>query len=256
MLRLEGVSRQFGGLVAVQNVALHVPQGKIVGLIGPNGAGKTTLINCMSGLDHPTSGRIQLTVDGTTHEIQNKSAHSITALGLARTFQNIRLLPDMTVRDNLWIAQHGHGRATFPEAFFMLPRFWQERRAAQSATQEMLARFGLSDKADALAGGLSYGDQRRLEMARALALRPHIILLDEPTAGMNATETHALGEQILRMRADGLTVLVIEHDMSLIGQVCDEVYVLNFGQIIAHDTPDAVRQDPAVIEAYLGEEDV
>lgn len=255
MLKLEAVSKRFGGLAALDGVDMTVEKGQIVGLIGPNGAGKTTLINCISGLDHPTSGDIAFVVNGNTHQIEQTAPHVITDLGLARTFQNIRLLADMSVYENLKIAAHRYGKATLIHAILMLPQYWEEQRQSEARIQNLLSRFGLAEIADNLAGNLSYGDQRRLEMARALMLEPNLILLDEPTAGMNAAETHALGEQILQMREDGLTVLVIEHDMSLISQVCDFVYVLSFGQIIATGTPQEVRENPTVIEAYLGEED-
>jgi branched-chain amino acid transport system ATP-binding protein len=251
MLKLENVTRQFGGLLALDGVDMHVPQGKIVGLIGPNGAGKTTIINNISGLDHPTRGTI--TFDG--HLIHNASPHRITRLGIARTYQNIRLFGEMTTHQNLLIGQHGRGYATLLESIFFSPRFLREERELARRADDLLTRFELSDEADTRAGNLPYGDQRRLEMARALATDPKLILLDEPTAGMNPTETRALGEQILRLREAGITVLVIEHDMSLIHQVCDYVYVLNFGYIIAHDEPDAIRNNLDVIEAYLGTED-
>jgi branched-chain amino acid transport system ATP-binding protein len=251
MLELQKVSRTFGGLQAVMNVDLTVPANKIVGLIGPNGAGKTTLMNCISGLDHPTSGIIRF--DG--REVQNAPAHRVTALGLSRTYQNIRLLSQVSVLENLIVAQHYHGRATLLHSLFLLPEHFRETGQQQDRASELLKRFNLQSVAEAPAGSLPYGDQRRLEMARAIATQPKMILLDEPTAGMNPTETREFGEQILRVREEGITLLVIEHDMSLISQVCDEVYVLNFGQIIAHGTPAKINQNEAVIEAYLGKED-
>lgn len=250
MLTLTHVSRSFGGLQALHNVDLSVPEGRIVGLIGPNGAGKTTLINLISGLDHPTSGQIILR----DHDITRSAPHRIARLGIARTYQNIRLFGEMTALDNLLIAQHTQGIATAVESLFFAPRYRGEERRLRDHAHALLTRFGLESSTDALAANLPYGDQRRLEMARALATAPRLLLLDEPTAGMNPVETQLLGEQILRLRDEGLAVLVIEHDMALIHQVCDEIYVLNFGQIIAHGTPDAVRQNPDVIAAYLGTE--
>lgn len=252
LLELRAVSRNFGGLQALDDVHMVVPKGKVVGLIGPNGAGKTTMINNISGLDHPTSGEILF--DG--HRIDNASPHRINRLGIARTYQNIRLFGDMTSRQNLLIGQHGRGTASLIEAMFFIPRFLQEEKDLRQRANGLLHRFNLSNVADVQAGNLPYGDQRRLEMARALATDPQLILLDEPTAGMNPTETRELGEQILRLREDGITVLVIEHDMSLIHQVCDEVYVLNFGRMLTHGTPAEVRDNPEVITAYLGQEDI
>lgn len=251
MLELKQVSRLFGGLQALHNVNLIVPANRVVGLIGPNGAGKTTLINNISGLDHPTSGTIRFQQQA----IHRLPPHRITALGVARTYQNIRVFSDMTVLENLLVSQHGRGQATVLDALVFSGRYRQEERWMRDTARELLERFGLAAAAQQRAGNLPYGDQRRLEMARALATRPQLMLLDEPTAGMNPIETAQLGEQIIRLRADGLTVLVIEHDMSLIHQVCDEVYVLNFGQIIAHGTPDEIKQNPLVIEAYLGHEE-
>jgi ABC-type branched-subunit amino acid transport system ATPase component len=251
MLTLTDVCRTFGGLHALANVNLTVPEGRVVGLIGPNGAGKTTLINQISGLDHPTSGRI--TFRGA--EIAHLPAHRITAAGIARTYQNIRLFGDMTALENLLIGQHGRGRATPLEALIFAPRYRNEERRLRETGRALLDRFGIGALADARAGALPYGDQRRLEMARALATNPKLLLLDEPTAGMNPVETHDLGEQIIRLRAEGITVLVIEHDMSLIQQVCDEIYVLNFGQIIAHGTHAEIKHNPVVVTAYLGEDE-
>ncbi len=251
LLQLNRVSRSFGGLQALLNVDLMVPEGKVVGLIGPNGAGKTTLINNISGLDHPSNGTI--TMAG--QDITQAPPHVVTRLGIARTYQNIRLFGEMTALQNLLIGQHLRGKAGILGALLYSPAYRREEAALRDTALSLLARFGLTPIAHQTANTLPYGDQRRLEMARALAMHPRLLLLDEPTAGMNPNETHALGDQILRMRDDGLTVLVIEHDMSLIHQVCDEIYVLSFGQIIAHDTPDAIRQNRQVIEAYLGEDD-
>ena len=251
LLQLTDVSRHFGGLQALSHVDLAVPESRIVGLIGPNGAGKTTLINNISGLDHPNAGSITLA----GQDITRAPAHVVTRLGIARTYQNIRLFGEMTVLDNLLIGQHTRGSAGILGALVYAPGYRREEQRLRETAHTLLARFGLERFAGLRADTLPYGDQRRLELARALSMQPRLLLLDEPTAGMNPNETHGLGDQILRLQDEGLTVLVIEHDMSLIHQVCDEIYVLSFGQIIAHDTPDAIRQNRQVIEAYLGEDD-
>lgn len=248
LLELNSVTRHFGGLAALEDVNMAVHQGQIVGLIGPNGAGKTTTINNITGLDHPTFGEIYF--DG--HSIQETAPHLITRLGIARTYQNIRLFGEMTAYENLLIGQHRQGKATLLESIFMLPRHLAQETELKNRANALLERFNLSHVADVKANNLSYGDQRLLEIARALATNPQLILLDEPTAGMNHTETATVGEQILQLRDEGITVLVIEHDMSLIHQVCDDVFVLNFGRMISQGTPDEIRQNPVVIEAYLG----
>ncbi|MBC7814300.1 MAG: ABC transporter ATP-binding protein [Burkholderiales bacterium] len=251
MLELENVTRQFGGLRALNNVNMTAPANRVVGLIGPNGAGKTTLINIISGLDHPTSGTIRF--EG--RDISHQPPHVISRLGIARTYQNIRLFGEMTALENLLIGQHARGHSTVFGALAFSPGYRAEERRLRDHAHHLLERFNLTHAANTRAGNLPYGDQRRLEMARALASGPKLVLLDEPTAGMNAIETHELGEQIVRLRDDGLTVLVIEHDMNLIAQTCDEVYVLNFGEILTHGTPDAVKHNPLVIESYLGKDE-
>ncbi len=251
MLELNQISRSFGGLQALNDVTLSVPTNQIVGLIGPNGAGKTTLINNISGLDHPSSGTIRFN----GRDIQNLAPHEIARRGIARTYQNIRLFGEMTAFENLLIGQHYRGRALIWDSLIFSTRYKNEERDFREKAERLLKRFQLEAVTNNRAGSLPYGDQRRLEMARALATQPMLILLDEPAAGMNPVETRLLGDKILELKAEGITVLVIEHDMSLIHHVCDSIYVLNFGQIIAHGTPEEIKQNPDVIEAYLGQED-
>jgi ABC-type branched-subunit amino acid transport system ATPase component len=251
MLALERVSRYFGGLAAVNNVSFEVQAGQIIGLIGPNGAGKTTLLNLISGLDKPTHGAVLLN----GKPIHHLMPHQINQLGIARTYQNIRLFAEMTVIENVIVGMHTQGKASLLNAMLMLPSYWTEERWLRAEAQKLIDRLGLSEFSNMPADALSYGAQRRVEIARALATHPKLLLLDEPTAGMNAIETAKLGEFILSLRAEGLTVLVIEHDMAFITQVCDQVVVLNFGELIASGTPDQIKADPIVVEAYLGAEE-
>ncbi len=248
MLRVERVSRQFGGLAAVRDVSFEVAQGQIVGLIGPNGAGKTTLLNLISGLDQATGGVIRFK----DQEIQRRPAHIISRMGIARTYQNIRLFAGMSVLENVVVGTHTRGRATLLEALLLLPGYRREERDLRVLAAQLVERLGLGDVRRTAADTLSYGDQRRAELARALATQPALLLLDEPTAGMNAAETEHLGELVLSLRAEGLTVLVVEHDMTFISQVCDRVVVLNFGEGLAQGTPEEIKVNPRVIEAYLG----
>jgi len=251
MLELERVSRRFGGISAVNNVSFGVAPGQILGLIGPNGAGKTTLLNLISGLDQVTSGEIRFNGQA----IQRAPAHRINQLGIARTYQNIRLFAGMSVLENVIVGMHTQGRAGLLEAALRLPAYRAEERRLREQAALLLERLALAELRDKPADALSYGDQRRVEIARALATHPKLLLLDEPTAGMNAAETACLGELILGLRAEGLSVLVIEHDMTFIAQVCDRVVVLNFGEVIAQGRIEEIRSDPVVVEAYLGAEE-
>ena len=250
MLELKNVSKQFGGLAAVNQLSFTVPQGKIMGLIGPNGAGKTTLINMISGLDTITDGQIFFKGEEITH----LKSHQISRLGIARTYQNIRLF-EMSVWENVMVGCHKTGQSSLLEALLLLPRQRREEQAVRNDALALVERLALANVKTTDATELSYGDQRRVEIARALATEPELLLLDEPTAGMNAAETHIVGKLILKLRDEGLTILVIEHDMELISQVCDEVVALNFGQLIADGTPAEIKANSAVIEAYLGEEE-
>ena len=251
LLDLDNVSIVFGGLRAVSNLSMHIDEHELIGLIGPNGAGKTTAFNLITGVYVPTEGDI--TFNGV--RINGKKSYLVTQLGMARTFQNIRLFSELPVIDNVKIAYHMHIGYNLPEAIFRTRKYVQEENEVTKKAMELLTIFHLEDHAYDLAKNLPYGAQRRLEIARALATEPKLLLLDEPAAGMNPQETKELMEMIRWLRDHfHLAILLIEHDMGLVMGVCQRIYVLEYGLCIASGTPDEIRRNKRVIEAYLGEE--
>ena len=241
----------FGGLRAVDDFTLLIGKTEIAGLIGPNGAGKTTVFNLLTNVYKPTQGRILLNGKDT----RGKSMHELNRLGIARTFQNIRLFSGMTVEDNVKVGMsRGYTDGVLTD-MFRLPGWWRTERRQHVRALELLDLFNLTDKADQLAGNLPYGDQRRLEIVRALASEPKLLLLDEPAAGMNPSETHELMDNIRMLRDRfNIAIMLIEHDMNLVMGICEGIAVLNYGKIIAKGTPKEIQNNPVVIEAYLGEE--
>lgn len=251
LLEAKSLTRRFGGLVAVNDVSFTVCEHEIFGLIGPNGAGKTTLFNLITGLIQPSTG--QLIYQNET--ISNLRPHKIAAKGIARTFQNIRLFGELSALENVNIARHIHTKSNAFTGVLGLPPAPSEEKNSKQKAYDLLELVGLSDRAPEKAKNFAYGDQRRLEIARALALEPQVLLLDEPAAGMNPSEKHQLSEFIREIRQKfNLTVILIEHHVPLVMGLCDRIAVLNFGKLIALGDPATVRNDPAVIEAYLGTE--
>jgi branched-chain amino acid transport system ATP-binding protein len=251
MLELVSISKHFGGLNVLHDVNLSVPQGSIFGLIGPNGAGKTTVFNLITGLLAPSGGSIEF--EG--RNLLGLRPHLITRAGVARTFQNIRLFKEMTLLENVVVGAYRHMTYSVPGLLFSLPDFRGQEARARTRALELLSWMKLEHKAHDLADNLSYGEQRRLELARALATEPKLLLLDEPVAGMNTGERAELMREILAIRDRGYTILMIEHDMRFVMGLCDRIAVLNFGKIIACGEPEAIRTNHEVIEAYLGRED-
>ncbi|WP_156010937.1 ABC transporter ATP-binding protein [Streptococcus ruminantium] len=251
LLEVKNLTKNFGGLTAVGDVTMELHEGELVGLIGPNGAGKTTLFNLLTGVYEPSEGSITLA----DTLLNGKAPSKIASLGLGRTFQNIRLFKNMTVLENVLIGLSNHGKAKIFASFFRLPAFYRNEETLKTKAIELLKIFDLDSDADTLAKNLPYGQQRRLEIVRALATEPKILFLDEPAAGMNPQETTELTQLIRKIKEEfNITIMLIEHDMSLVMEVTERIYVLEYGRLIAHGTPEEVRSDKRVIEAYLGGE--
>ncbi len=257
VLEVSGLSQDFGGLRALSDLDLHVNANEIVALIGPNGAGKTTFFNCVTGIYTPTEGKMYLyDADGEKHLLNGKKPHKITAMGMARTFQNIRLFSDMTVLENVMVGRHCRTRAGIWGALSRNGRTRREEQESIDISYALLESLHLQDLWNERARNLAYGAQRRLEIARALATEPRMLLLDEPAAGMNPQETHELEILVRGIRdARNLSILLIEHDMSMVMSLSDRIYVMEYGSCIASGKPGEVRANPRVIKAYLGESD-
>lgn len=251
ILKATKLSKVFGGLKAVSDFSMEINKGELVGLIGPNGAGKTTAFNLLTGVYQPTTGEI----DFDDKSILGLKPYQITQKGVARTFQNIRLFSELSVLDNVKIAYHFHVKYGLLEAVMRVGRYHREEQEIEEKAIKLLEIFKLDHKKDEIAKNLPYGEQRRLEIARALAAQPKLLLLDEPAAGMNPQETQQLMQMIKWIRTEfDLTILLIEHDMQLVMNVCERIYVLEYGSVIAQGTPEEIKNNPRVIEAYLGEE--
>lgn len=255
LLSVKKLTKNFDGLCANSNINMEINEGELIGLIGPNGAGKTTLFNMLTGVYVPSEGTIEFNKDGKIVKLNGMKPYKITHLGLARTFQNIRLFKGMSVLENVLIAMNKDVTYGVISSLLRLPKYYQGELAMRQKAMELLKIFHLDDKCDELASNLPYGEQRRLEIARAMAADPKLLFLDEPAAGMNPQETAELTELIRFIRDEfKISIILIEHDMSLVMNLCERIYVLDYGKVIAHGVPEEIKQNKHVIEAYLGEE--
>lgn len=255
LLEVKGLTKNFGGLSAVSNVSLKAEKGELIGLIGPNGAGKTTFFNLLTGVYVPTEGTIELETENGKTLLNGIAPNKITELGLARTFQNIRLFKDLTVLENVMVAMHAHKGNSLFSSLFRTKAYYETEKMMKEEALELLKLFNLESFAQDKAKNLAYGQQRELEIVRALATKPKILFLDEPAAGMNPQETANLTKLIAQIQEQfGLTVVLIEHDMSLVMEICQRLYVLEYGRLLAHGTPEEIKKNPDVIRAYLGGE--
>lgn len=255
LLSVKKLTKNFDGLCANSNINMEIHEGELIGLIGPNGAGKTTLFNMLTGVYVPSEGTIEFEKDGKIVKLNGVKPYKITGMGLARTFQNIRLFKDMTVLENVLIAMNKDASYGLLSALLRLPSYYKGEKEMKAKAMELLKIFSLEDKAMELASNLPYGEQRRLEIARAMASKPKLLFLDEPAAGMNPQETADLTKLIKFIRDEfHISIILIEHDMSLVMNICERIYVLDYGKVIASGVPEEIKANKRVIEAYLGEE--
>lgn len=253
LLKVNDLTKNFGGLTAVSNVSMDIQEGELIGLIGPNGAGKTTFFNLLTGVYQPSEGEIYFTVDGSEEKIDGEKTYNIAEKGIARTFQNIRLFGDLSVIDNVKIGMHTEKQAGLFSTFFRTPAFYRSEEEITEKAFHLLDIFDLTEVYDEKANNLPYGDQRKLEIVRAMATNPKLLFLDEPAAGMNPNESVELTQLIQRIHEEfNLTIILIEHDMNVVMNVCERIYVLEYGRLIAEGTPSEIQNNDEVIRAYLG----